>query len=559
VERVEENQKLTIGTVLAGKYEVEQELGSGGFATVYRARHTSIPTLFFAIKVLHAEHAYNPAIRKKFKREAETVAALRSRHVVKVTDVGELDNQVPFIVMEFIEGVPLDELLKQCGRLLPRDVSRIAEGVLRALEEAHQLGIVHRDLKPANVFMVEESGDPPYARVLDFGIAKVLAGSESGVTGGTQTVAGQVSCTPAYAAPELLGGETTPQVDLYALGHMMAELLDGRAPYDIHDNALMVAAEHLRPGEVPLGGNAEESGLQEVIRRACEKDPADRYTSATEMLTDLQNARVALNAKPAQHTLHLASPYKLDTLVDSSPRQTQAMRPRSTNPPTTAVLAQDALQRRKKVMIGAIVGVTVVLMLAFVGLLSLLGVFSGGGESTAESLGAAAAVDTPERPQEPGAGAEATDPTTTETPGQGDSPAHVEQDSAFVAVDDPAEADPETDSAQRIGSEDAVALTAQPDENNAATEGEEVEAVDPEPEVVAATPPTRERDRDRERTPREATPTREREVREEEASSQRVPPEEVASEPRVTEPAEPVREPEVIPQNPFGRTEIRER
>jgi serine/threonine-protein kinase len=302
-----QSDQLAAGQLVADKYVVERELGTGGFATVYAARHASVSTLRVAIKVLHAEHLDSELSRKRFRREADTVAALQSRFIVRLLDAGELQDGRPFMAMEFVDGIPLDALLKKCGRLLPAHVARFGVGVLRALEVAHAAGVVHRDLKPANVFAVEEDGEPPYSRVLDFGIAKTMDGS-SVPRAGTHTMAGQVVCTPEYAAPELLSGAVTPQVDLYALGHMLAELLDGRAPYDLGTHALLVAAEHLKPEPVPLGPFSANSGLQAVIRRACVKDPAQRYQTARQMLDDL---RAALERLPPQPALSLAAPYVL--------------------------------------------------------------------------------------------------------------------------------------------------------------------------------------------------------------------------------------------------------
>lgn len=299
------------GMLLAGKYRIEHPLGTGGFATVYAARHESISTLRVAIKVLHAEHIESDVTRRRFKREAELAAALQSRFIVRVLDAGELDDRRPFIAMEFVDGRPLDALLKQCGRLAPRDVATFAEGILRALEVAHSAGVVHRDLKPANIFAVEEDGESAYARVLDFGIAKAVQGSTNAGMGGTHTIAGQVVCTPEYAAPELLTGEVTPQVDLYALGHLMAELLDGRAPYDIGEHPMLVAAEHLRPDPVPLGRWTRATPLAPIIARACAKSKQERYPSAHEMLVDLKPIAQQLRATDPAPPLQLATPYTL--------------------------------------------------------------------------------------------------------------------------------------------------------------------------------------------------------------------------------------------------------
>ncbi|MBU6161243.1 MAG: protein kinase [Myxococcales bacterium] len=315
-------ETLEAGTIIASKYVVERRLGEGGFATVYLARHREIASLRFAIKVLHAEHNFDSRVRGRFRKEAETVAALNSRNIVRVVDMGELDGERPWIAMEFIEGRPLDELLKTCGRLQGTDVARLCIDVLRGLEVAHAQGVIHRDLKPGNVFAVQEPGEPVAAKVLDFGIAKVV--TEAGGTAfgaGTHTVAGNIVCTPQYAAPELLTGKTSPLVDLYALGHMMAELLEGQAPYARLQNPLLIAAEHLRPEPVPLGQHVMASGLAPIVARACAKPEAERYSSAREMLDALREVLPTLVA--AGPALQLATPYRMSATAAAASASAQ--------------------------------------------------------------------------------------------------------------------------------------------------------------------------------------------------------------------------------------------
>jgi serine/threonine-protein kinase len=300
--------RLAHGTIVGGKYVIESDLGEGGFATVYGARHATVSSLRAAIKVLHAEHMDSDTNRRRFRREAELAAALQSRFIVRVLDAGELQDGRPFIAMEFVDGTPLDALLKKCGRLAPADAARFTEGILRGLEVAHAAGVVHRDLKPANVFAVEEDGESPYSRVLDFGIAKAVDGSSVPVAG-THTIAGQVVCTPEYASPELLSGTVSPAADIYALGHMLAELLDGRAPYDLGTHSLLIAGEHLKPEPVPLGEFSRASGLEHIICRACAKPVEERYPSARAMLDDLRAVMPTLASGPT--ALTLAAPYRL--------------------------------------------------------------------------------------------------------------------------------------------------------------------------------------------------------------------------------------------------------
>ena len=379
------DERLAPGTPVAGKYVVEGPLGEGGFATVYSARHREIASLRVAIKVLHREHTYDPRIRGRFRREAETVATLNSRNIVRVMDIGELENGQPYIVMEFIEGRPLDSLLERCGRLYPGDVSRLCIDVLKALDVAHAQGIVHRDLKPANVFAVQEPGEFASAKVLDFGIAKVLA-EAGGATfeAGTHTVAGNVVCTPQYAAPELLAGKTSPLVDLYALGHMMAELLEGVAPYEHLRNPLLIAAEHLRPDPVPLGAYTRASGLADVVAKACSKSEEGRYQSAREMLEALRQVSGGLTELGTP--IDLSQPYTAfreagPSVTRVQPEQTGTLSVRGNDLAHTPTLSSPAqplrapaddtssitLQKGPRVMPVAI-GLSLVLVLAAVGL-----------------------------------------------------------------------------------------------------------------------------------------------------------------------------------------------
>jgi serine/threonine protein kinase len=309
-ERISTEDLLVPGTCIGDKYIVEAAAGVGGFAHVYVARHRDIASLKFAVKVLKRERAYNPETRKRFRLEAETVAALKNRHVVRIIDVGELSDERPYMVMEYVDGVGLDDLLERQGAMRETDVARLAIGVLRALDEAHSIGIVHRDIKPGNVFVVPEPGERhPLARVLDFGIAKVFE-SESdnqALIPSTMTVAGQVLCTPPYAAPELLNGETCTQSDLYALGHMMAEMLDGQPPYGNTGNSLLIASSHLKPEPVPLTPRVMDSALASIVGKACEKSLEARFTSAREMLDALQRTYEEMCPNPAAE-----APLRLD-------------------------------------------------------------------------------------------------------------------------------------------------------------------------------------------------------------------------------------------------------
>jgi serine/threonine protein kinase len=273
-----------IGDVIGDKYILSDVLGEGGFAWVYRARHIELETLEFAVKVLKPMLSADEQVAARFRREAHVVASLRSRHVVRLMDFGETPGMLLYLVMELVDGSSLFEWIHSKG-VLPADrVAQITRQVLKALVEAHGKGIVHRDLKPDNIMMVNEPGEPfPVAKVVDFGIAKLL---ESEDEGGNLTKTGHFVCTPSYASPELLLGSPEPASDLYALGHTMLEMLEGMPPYN-EGSAMAIAQKHMTSDPVPISTHVEASGLRSIIATACAKSLDKRFTSASEMLSAL--------------------------------------------------------------------------------------------------------------------------------------------------------------------------------------------------------------------------------------------------------------------------------
>lgn len=276
-----------VGDIFAGKYEVTSVLGFGAFAWVYRARHTLVSSLDVAVKVLRQEHLNETDTLRRFHQEAETAARLKSRFTTKITDFGITDSGSPFLVMDFIEGMSLEEYIKRVGRVTPEAAARWGAQVLRALEEAHGVGIVHRDLKPANIYVVADpDGDELDIRVLDFGIAKIMDRASGAAE---ETATGQLFCSPRYASPELLRGHPSPQSDIYALGITLCELIDGRVPYPEPD-FFSVAARHLAEEPVPIGPEVKASVLSDVIRRSLEKPLGQRFKTARDMRKAIESA-----------------------------------------------------------------------------------------------------------------------------------------------------------------------------------------------------------------------------------------------------------------------------
>lgn len=314
---------LSKGDLIAGRYRVEFPLGSGGFAQVVLASHLEVESLKVAVKVVHP-HRVTPETLQRFRNEARLLARLRNRHTVKLTDFGITEENVAYLVMEYVEGTPLDRVIYAKRALSEADTARVGIGILKALVEAHSHGVIHRDLKPANIMMVAEVGERhAVPRVLDFGIAKVLGGAspvDDHILHADGTYEPVVYCTPAYAAPELLRGRPEFATDLYALGLVLCEMLDGRPPYDYPDDE-PANSPHLWAEPVPLGRRAAASRLAGVLRRALEKDLGARYISAEEMLDDLEKVYDRIRRAEEESS-------SLDVL---------ALGPDPTAPPTPAV------------------------------------------------------------------------------------------------------------------------------------------------------------------------------------------------------------------------------
>jgi predicted Ser/Thr protein kinase len=289
-----------IGRKLDGRYEVVGRLGEGGVGVVYRGRQTQLGR-FVAIKVLQQDAAASPEWRRRFEREARALSALAHPNVVPVTDSG-IDNGVPFLVMELLQGKTLAELLNKAPLPLERALD-IARQLLRGLAFAHGKGIVHRDLKPANVFLQALPDQTDHVRLLDFGMAKFLDGSTSRSIAETQTRAGAVFGTPAYMSPEQAkGGTIDARTDVYAAGALLFELLAGRRPF-VEDTPESVVMAHLTQPVPSLAkvrpGLAAAPSFQPVIERAMAKKPSARYKDAGAMLAALDTVVDKLPAEAA--------------------------------------------------------------------------------------------------------------------------------------------------------------------------------------------------------------------------------------------------------------------
>ncbi|WP_137722862.1 Stk1 family PASTA domain-containing Ser/Thr kinase [Prescottella subtropica] len=273
---------MTTPRNLSSRYELGETLGFGGMSEVHRGRDLRL-SRDVAVKVLRADLARDPTFYLRFRREAQNAAALNHPAIVAVYDTGEAETDsgpLPYIVMEYVEGDTLRDILRAEGPLAPRRAMEIIADVCAALDFSHRNGIVHRDIKPANI-MINRAGA---VKVMDFGIARAIADGASTMT---QTAA--VIGTAQYLSPEQARGEQVDaRSDVYALGCVLYELLTGGPPFT-GDSPVAVAYQHVRedPKTPSLVNPSIPTVLDSVILKAMSKNPANRYQSAAEMRSDL--------------------------------------------------------------------------------------------------------------------------------------------------------------------------------------------------------------------------------------------------------------------------------
>ncbi|MFD3537923.1 Stk1 family PASTA domain-containing Ser/Thr kinase [Streptomyces sp. NPDC058662] len=284
---------------LGGRYELSHVLGRGGMAEVYLAHDTRLGRTV-AVKTLRADLARDPSFQARFRREAQSAASLNHPAIVAVYDTGEdyVDNiSIPYIVMEYVDGSTLRELLHSGRKLLPERTLEMTTGILQALEYSHRAGIVHRDIKPANV-MLTRTGQ---VKVMDFGIARAMG--DSGMTM-TQTAA--VIGTAQYLSPEQAKGEQVDaRSDLYSAGCLLYELLSVRPPF-VGDSPVAVAYQHVREEPQPPSNFDPEitPEMDAIVLKALVKDPDYRYQSADEMRADIE---ACLDGQPVAATASMGA------------------------------------------------------------------------------------------------------------------------------------------------------------------------------------------------------------------------------------------------------------
>ncbi|MBE6036968.1 MAG: Stk1 family PASTA domain-containing Ser/Thr kinase [Clostridiales bacterium] len=269
--------------VLAGRYELLEKIGDGGMAVVYKARCRLLNRLV-AIKILKPAYSKDAKFIENFRRESQAAASLTHPNIVGIYDVGR-EGSINFIVMELVEGKTLADLIRQEGPMAPREAVRIARQICSALSHAHKHQIIHRDVKPHNILLTSDGT----AKITDFGIAKAV--DMGTVVGNTGMVLGSVH----YLSPEQArGGYVDEKTDIYSMGIMLYEMLTGQVPFDA-DNPVAVAVKHMNEEITPPSRLVDTipQELEEVVMKATQKYPVNRYLTADAMLEALQNASLS--------------------------------------------------------------------------------------------------------------------------------------------------------------------------------------------------------------------------------------------------------------------------
>lgn len=270
-----------VGTIFATKYEVLALIGRGGMSSVYKVRHVLLDQIY-ALKLLHSHYATNAVVLRRFHQEAKTIAQLTDPNIVGLQDFGIDSDGQPFLVMEFINGVSLSDIIAKDGKISVEDLLHIGKQVLSGLSHAHKAGVIHRDLKPGNIML-----DGLTPKIVDFGIAKIA--SEMGEQ---LTRTGEMFGSPLYMSPEQCNGQSLDaRSDVYSLGCVFYECLTGKAPHK-GSSAMETLTKHMNnpPAmfERIAPGLVAPWELEDAIFKALEKDPKRRFQTADEFKTVLE-------------------------------------------------------------------------------------------------------------------------------------------------------------------------------------------------------------------------------------------------------------------------------
>ncbi len=285
-----------IGQTMGGKYKVVRLLGEGGMGAVYEGEQQLGTTKRkVAIKTLHPHLSRDEKIKARFEREVGTIAELEHPNTIQVYDFGANEDGILYIVMEFLQGKSLADLLEKNGPMAPERVAKIMDQICGSLAEAHARGIVHRDLKPDNVVLVDRAGQKDFVKVLDFGIAKRSKEEDKNEQKLTQQ--GMVLGTPPYMSPEQFTGKPIDaRSDIYSLAVMGYEMLTGRLPFQAN-TAWEWATQHMTQNPIPIETMAEgmraPEAMRNAIRRALAKNPDDRFQTVSDFAAAFSGAAPA--------------------------------------------------------------------------------------------------------------------------------------------------------------------------------------------------------------------------------------------------------------------------
>jgi serine/threonine-protein kinase len=311
------------GTLVGGRYEVLRVLGVGGMGVVVAARHTGQGSEV-ALKMLQPSAARDGESVGRFLREGRAASVLRSPHAVRLLDFGETEDGAPFLAMELLRGQDLSSYLEARGPMPLGEAARLLLQACHALEEAHGRGIVHRDLKPSNLFLVEQEGQPPLLKVLDFGISKFMGADEMHASlTGTQTTLG----TPLYMSPEQVRNakRVDTRTDVWSLGVLLQELLTGRPPFEATSfSGLCAAIIADPPAPIREAWPEVPPEIEDLLARCLEKDPSRRLASVAEFSAILA-PHAGVQIAPAPRT---------SSRISLGPEDATVAAPAETLPPT---------------------------------------------------------------------------------------------------------------------------------------------------------------------------------------------------------------------------------
>jgi eukaryotic-like serine/threonine-protein kinase len=277
-----------VGKNLDGKYMIDSHFAEGGMAELYLAHHMGMERTV-VVKVVHEAMANKPEVLERFERECKLVGRLNHPNIVSVYDFGFIDGKQPYLVMEYIRGMPLSDRIEKQGLPPILGTARIISQVCLALEEAHSHGIIHRDLKPENILLQEKVERPDWVKLVDFGIAHVLGNADKRLTR-----TGRIIGTPEYMSPEQIADKPLDaRSDIYSMGLIAFELLTGRGPFDPEDLGVLMSMHLLeKPPPVSQFSTKVKRGskIEDLVAKCLEKEPNNRFQTVTELHDAVQVA-----------------------------------------------------------------------------------------------------------------------------------------------------------------------------------------------------------------------------------------------------------------------------